>query len=84
MSATAAAAPEQAGPALGDQPDYQLDKLDGRDLENERRRLAAALDRTFAEPVKVLLRRRLTAVLAEQESRKDGPAAEPAAGTDSG
>jgi len=83
MSATAAA-PEEADPALGDQPDYQLDKLDGRDLENERRRLAAALGRTFAEPVKVLLRRRLTAVLAEQESRKDGPATEPTAGMDSG
>ncbi len=84
MSATAAATSEQADPALGDQPAYQLDKLDGRDLENERRRLAAALGRPFAEPVRVLLQRRLTAVLAEQESRKDGPATEPAAGTDSG
>jgi hypothetical protein len=84
MSATAAAAPEQAGPALSDQPDYQLDKLDGRDLENERRRLAAALGRPFAEPVKVLLRRRLAAVLGEQECRKGEPAAESAAGMDSG
>jgi hypothetical protein len=73
MPIITAAAPAQAPEpleALPAKPKHQVGQLTTGELARERSKLEAALRRPFAQEIITLLRRRLDAVLAEQDERR--------------
>jgi len=73
MPAITATAPAQASEpleAVPAKPEHTIGQLTTGELARERSRLEGALRRPFSEDVKALLRRRLDAVLVEQDERR--------------